>query len=197
MPARREAWSAWNYIDRAPSTSWSLLPSSEKFAIKRPSLTFYMNNLLGLESANDEPILTTLNPPYPPDPSAIQATLPYSHPVYDSRTLAEQEKMPTIQGKRNIWYAGAWMRYGFHEDGFTAGLEAARDIDRNLNLPFPILDWRHSRGKTTGRLTWTTILAREIVLFLQVMILTLQWLFSLSQDSPQHHEPKKDGKFRL
>ena len=46
--------------------------------------------------------------------------------------------MPTIQNTRGISYAGAWMGYGFHEDGFTAGLKAAVSLG-GVELPFEIL----------------------------------------------------------
>jgi hypothetical protein len=37
--------------------------------------------------------------------------------------------MHKIQNKRSITFAGAWLKYGFHEDGFTSGLLAACAID--------------------------------------------------------------------
>ena len=37
--------------------------------------------------------------------------------------------MHKIQNQRSITFAGAYLKYGFHEDGFTSGLLAACAVD--------------------------------------------------------------------
>jgi predicted NAD/FAD-binding protein len=36
--------------------------------------------------------------------------------------------MHLLQGEQGRYYAGAWMGYGFHEDGLKAGLAAAQKL---------------------------------------------------------------------
>jgi predicted NAD/FAD-binding protein len=52
----------------------------------------------------------------------------YDHPVFDLPAIAAQSELPRLQGQQRTWYAGAWMRYGFHEDGYQAGLAAAQGL---------------------------------------------------------------------
>ncbi|CAG7846525.1 SubName: Full=Uncharacterized protein {ECO:0000313/EMBL:CCA70191.1} [Serendipita indica DSM 11827] len=54
----------------------------------------------------------------------------------DESALALQKDMPSIQNKRGISFAGAWMGFAFHEDGITAGLEAATAL--GVRLPFEL-----------------------------------------------------------
>lgn len=46
--------------------------------------------------------------------------------------------MASIQDRHGILYAGAWLNYGFHEDGFTAGLRAAMAVGGRISPPFDI-----------------------------------------------------------
>ena len=46
--------------------------------------------------------------------------------------------MKSIQNTHGISFAGAYLRYGFHEDGFTSGLQAAVE-HLGASLPFPIV----------------------------------------------------------
>jgi predicted NAD/FAD-binding protein len=42
--------------------------------------------------------------------------------------------VPGLQGQQHTYFAGAWMGYGFHEDGLKAGLQAARRLIEDLGL---------------------------------------------------------------
>ncbi len=56
----------------------------------------------------------------------------YAHPVLDLEAIDAQSRVPALQGQRRTWFAGAWMGYGFHEDGLKAGLAAARGLQAQL-----------------------------------------------------------------
>jgi len=43
--------------------------------------------------------------------------------------VAAQRRLPGIQGRDRVWFAGAWTGYGFHEDGLKSGLAVAAAID--------------------------------------------------------------------
>ena len=74
------------------------------------------------------PVIVSLNPIHEPDPSTVLGSFDYAHPVFDGPAIAAQRVLPTLQGARNTWFAGAWTGYGFHEDGLKSGLAVADAI---------------------------------------------------------------------
>jgi len=69
-----------------------------------------------------------LNPVSPIEPGRILGQYDYAHPVFDLAAIEAQKRMPQLQGQQHTWFAGAWMGYGFHEDGLKAGLSVARAL---------------------------------------------------------------------
>ena len=42
--------------------------------------------------------------------------------------VAAQTELWSLQGRRNVWFAGAWFGSGFHEDGIQSGLAVAEQL---------------------------------------------------------------------
>ena len=111
MPRRRACWSSWVYL--APSQ-----PREE-----RASVTYWMNSLQGISP--ETPLFATLNPPVPLDESCILDEHVFDHPQYDLKAIAAQRELPSIQGREDTWYCGAWTGNGFHEDGLASAVRVA------------------------------------------------------------------------
>ena len=73
-------------------------------------------------------MVVSLNPVSPIAPEQILGQYDYAHPVFDLDAIAAQKRVPQLQGEQHTWFAGAWMGYGFHEDGLKAGLSVARAL---------------------------------------------------------------------
>lgn len=116
LPQRRRAWAAWNY-ERA---------ANETLERSQVCLHYWLNRLQPLPV--NTPVIETLNPVRPPRPESVLETHAFAHPVFDRGAIQAQQAFPALQGQRRTWYAGAWLGYGFHEDGLSSGLAAARGI---------------------------------------------------------------------
>jgi len=114
MPKRQRAWASWNYLDRNTD------PDS------LPCLTYWMNNLQPLST--DQDLFVTLNPDRPIPEEMVLRRFSYNHPAFDRAAIDGQQKMPVLQGEGGLWFAGAWMGYGFHEDGAESGLAIAEAL---------------------------------------------------------------------
>ena len=116
LPERHKAWAAWNY-ERA---------ASDAQESTRVCLHYLLNRLQPLPF--EQPVVVSLNPVSPIAPGRILGQYDYAHPVFDLAAIEAQKRMPQLQGQQHTWFAGAWMGYGFHEDGLKAGLSVARAL---------------------------------------------------------------------
>ena len=98
-----------------------------------------MNDLQHISEKALGPILVTLNPPFEPRKDSVVGRWPYQHPVLNADAVIAQRQMPKIQNVRGISFAGAYLKYGFHEDGFTSGMRAVVD-HLGVLPPFEIND---------------------------------------------------------
>ncbi len=110
MPKNFKTWSSWNYI------------SSKKDNL---CVTYWMNLLQHLETSQN--IFVTLNPYKLPKKTTIFRKINYSHPIFDKNAVYAQ-KFLSNKNNKNIWFCGAYLGYGFHEDGIKSGLEVAEKI---------------------------------------------------------------------
>jgi predicted NAD/FAD-binding protein len=136
MPQRKAAWAAWNFMRTNVDNKLC------------ESVTYWMNVLQDIDHSHQ--VFVTLNPPFAPAPELTFSRLVYEHPQFDRHAIAAQKKMNSIQGVARTWYCGAWMGYGFHEDGATTGISVAQKlIARTLAKPSELL--RASDLDRTGR----------------------------------------------
>jgi predicted NAD/FAD-binding protein len=124
MPRSARAWAAWNYERPARATETG----------QHVCLHYWLNRLQPLPFR--DPVFVSLNPLRPIRPECVLQTFEYDHPVFDLGAIRAQARVPDLQGADRIWFAGAWMGYGFHEDGLRAGQSVVRQwLARHANTP--------------------------------------------------------------
>lgn len=129
MPMRKKSWASWNFIGQNFNEN------------KNVCVTYWMNLLQNI--GNEKDYFVTLNPNRKIDPSKIIKKMLFDHPKFDDAALKAQNKIIEIQGKRGFWFAGAYLGFGFHEDGIQAGLCIAENICK-VKRPWDF-DWSQSR----------------------------------------------------
>ena len=115
MPGRRKTWSAWNYVEQASRPD-------------RIGLTYWMNRLQPLPA--DDPLFLTLNSKDAIREELVHDRHVFRHPVYDLGTMRAVEAIRAGNGTGGTWFCGAWMRDGFHEDGFVSALDVVAAMAR-------------------------------------------------------------------
>jgi predicted NAD/FAD-binding protein len=122
LPKREKLWASWNYVQR-----------SESDADDQPiTVTYWMNGLQDLPT--QQPINVTLNPPKGFEPRDPMQVIDYAHPLFDARTPQVQQSIEALQGQYPLWFCGAYLGSGFHEDGLRSSVNLARRW--GLTLPW-------------------------------------------------------------
>lgn len=127
MPRRQVTWSAWNYMSTGNPDD------------PQVSVTYWLNRLQPLPCTS--PVLLSLNPLHEPDPARTLRSFSYEHPILNQASADAVSLLPQLQGQRNTWFAGAWLGFGFHEDGLRSGIAAAQGLHEvwasSRHLPAP------------------------------------------------------------
>ncbi len=113
MPKNRDCWSAWVY-------------QSNGAAEPALAVTYWMNRLQNIDE--NDPLFVTLNPIKDIDEKHIYNQTVFRHPIFDHKAIEAQKQIRIHQGKLKTWYAGAYLRHGFHEDGFASAVRASNGL---------------------------------------------------------------------
>jgi predicted NAD/FAD-binding protein len=115
MPRSGRAWAAWNYH----------VPARFEGPV---TVTYHLNRLQGLDSKSQ--YFVTLNGGKCIDPATVIRTFSYEHPVFNVDSVAAQNRHSELNGVNRSYFAGAYWRNGFHEDGVVSALTALADFDQ-------------------------------------------------------------------
>ncbi len=113
MPRTRLAWSSWNYeINRDAAGRVST------------ATHYWMNSLQGV--SDRENYFVSINRPEAIAPGRVLRRIAYEHPLFSLGAVRAQEQIPALnaaaEDTTRTYFAGAWQRYGFHEDGLFSAV---------------------------------------------------------------------------
>ena len=120
MPTSRRAWAAWNWFAETGDSTKDML-----------TLTYWLNDLQAMPPRM-LPVFETLNENRPFADGTVLRRLDFMHPLFDHAAIAAQKRLPELQGVGGVWYAGAWQRYGFHEDGLLSAVRVAERLGTDV-----------------------------------------------------------------
>lgn len=116
MPRRRACWSSWTYRSQNGNVG----------------VTYWMNRLQNIPDT--DPLFVTLNATSEIPMDKIYDQVEFAHPVFDKAALRAQGQIRQMQGQNRTWYAGAYNRHGFHEDGIASAMHV---VERITGIPQP------------------------------------------------------------
>jgi uncharacterized protein len=115
LPARRAARASWSY-----HVSDCTAPTGQA------SLSYFMNRLQSLDGP--EEVLVSINPVRRPAEDTVIRRDRVTHPTFTADALATQTELDRLNGPARTYFAGAWQRWGFHEDGLWSAVRVASHL---------------------------------------------------------------------
>ena len=110
MPPNRKVWSSWNHVIKG----------------KKASTVYWLNRLQNPDT--DTNYFVSINPFQQIAKEKIIKEIRYDHPLFTLKNFELQKRLQELNEETNIFFAGAYFRYGFHEDGCMSGLEVVRRL---------------------------------------------------------------------
>lgn len=98
------------YPDRKIYAAWNYKTGGKENAV---TLSYWINRLQNLETKKE--YFVSLNETT--QLKDVIEQISYEHPQFDANAIMMQSRREEINGKNNTYFAGAYWRYGFHEDG--------------------------------------------------------------------------------
>ena len=123
LPAAENAKASWNYR----------LPGCDA----RPDkvlVSYDLTRLQRLQPADGRPYLVSLGESELIGENQVLERMVYEHPQYTPESLRAQQRIAALSDRR-IAYAGAYLGWGFHEDGALSGVRAAEHLGRSWDAP--------------------------------------------------------------
>ena len=114
MPPLKRSWAAWNFVAE------SIGPGA------KTSTVYWLNKLQRLPT--DTNFFVSMNPYQAIDPNKVIKRMNYTHPLYMPDGFLSQKMLKGLNIGNKVFFAGAYHKYGFHEDGCASGLDAAQSV---------------------------------------------------------------------
>jgi len=113
------------YPDKKVYAAWNYKTNGKD---ENVTLSYWINRLQNLKSKKE--YFVSLNETEQLD--EVIEDISYEHPQFDAKAIEAQSKRSLINGKNNTYFAGAYWRYGFHEDGLYSANTIAQEFGCEL-----------------------------------------------------------------
>ncbi len=119
MPRTKRAWASWNYEITADTKGAAI-----------PATHYWMNALQAVSQR--ENYFVSINGSEAIAPAKVLSRIHYEHPLFSLGAVQAQAEIPALNlvaaGTTQTFFAGAWQRYGFHEDGLLSATRLCAQI---------------------------------------------------------------------